>query len=75
MTKVLEFAELEQVYDLLADTIDAVGPDNESLFLAKLCITLAHRSGDLAAVREAVAIAARGCAGYGEDGAADPVPL
>jgi hypothetical protein len=60
MTQPLEFAELEQVYELLAAAIDAVGPDNESLFLTKLCITLAHRSGDLVAVREALEIAARG---------------
>ena len=60
MTQPLEFAELEQVYELLATAIDAVGPDNESLFLTKLCITLAHRNGDLVAVREALEIAARG---------------
>jgi hypothetical protein len=53
----LEFAELEQVYDLLAQAIDQVGQDGEVLFLSKLCITLAHRSGDLDAVEEAIRIA------------------
>jgi hypothetical protein len=34
-----------------------VGEDNESLFLGKLCIVLAHRVGDLASVAEAIRIA------------------
>jgi len=53
----LKFSELEQVYDLVARAIDEVGEDNESLFLGKLCIVLAHRVGDLASVAEAIRIA------------------
>jgi hypothetical protein len=53
----LEFAELERVYDLLAQAIDRVGEDGEVLFLSKLCITLAHRLGDLEAVEEAIQVA------------------
>lgn len=60
MSQPLEFAELEQVYDLLALALDEVGQDNETLFLSKLCITLAHRLGDLAAVQQAVATARAG---------------
>jgi hypothetical protein len=59
MEQGLEFAELEQVYDLMARALDSVGAENEALFLSKLSIVLAHRLGDLEAVREAVEIAAR----------------
>ena len=38
--------------------------ENEALFLSKLGITLAHRLGDLDAVREAIGIAARGLADH-----------
>lgn len=57
MNDALKFSELEQVYDLVAQAIDEVGEDNESLFLGKLCIVLAHRVGDLVSVAEAVRIA------------------
>jgi hypothetical protein len=60
MKKPLEFAELEQVYDLVAQAIDALGQENEALFLSKLVITLAHRVGDLESVGDAVRIASRG---------------
>jgi thiamine pyrophosphokinase len=55
----LEFVELEQVYDLLAQAIDKVGKDNEALFLGKLCITLAHRVGELDSVKDSIRIAAK----------------
>lgn len=42
----LPFADLEQVYERLAAAIDAVGPERESLFLAKLALALAHELGD-----------------------------
>ena len=56
----LPFGELEQVYDLMAQAIDAAGAENEALFLSKLAITLAHELGDLERVREAIRIAAKG---------------
>jgi hypothetical protein len=62
MNQPLEFAELEQVYDLMARAIDGAGEENEALFLGKLAITLAHELGDLERVREAIRIAAKGLA-------------
>lgn len=62
MNQSMAFAELEQVYDLLAETIDEVGEKNESLFLSKLALTLAHELGDLEKVREAIRIAVAGIA-------------
>ena len=59
MVQPLAFAELEQVYELMARAVDSVGVDNEALFLCKLSITLAHRLGDLEVVREALEMAAR----------------
>ena len=64
MNRTLAFNELEQVYDLMARAIDEAGEENEALFLSKLGITLAHRLGDLDAVREAIGIAARGLADH-----------
>ena len=64
MNRPLAFNELEQVYDLMARAIDQAGEENEALFLSKLGITLAHRLGDLDAVREAIGIAARGLADH-----------
>ena len=64
MNRPLSFNELEQVYDLMARAIDEAGEENEALFLSKLGITLAHRLGDLDAVREAIGIAARGLADH-----------
>ena len=60
MKKTLEFAELERVYDLVAQAIDAVGQENEALFLGKLVVTLAHRAGDLESVGDAIRVASGG---------------
>jgi hypothetical protein len=57
MKKMLEFIELEEVYDLVAGAIDEVGVHGESLFLSKLAMTLAHRVGDMESVRDAIRIA------------------
>jgi hypothetical protein len=57
MKKCLEFAELEEVYDLVARAIDAVGQQGESLFLSKLVMTLAHRVGDVESVSQAIRVA------------------
>ncbi len=56
MSDKLTFEELEQVYDLLAASVDAAGARRE-LFLCKLCMTLAHNIGDLSVIEEAIAIA------------------
>ncbi|HWM29864.1 MAG TPA: DUF2783 domain-containing protein [Woeseiaceae bacterium] len=50
----LSFEHLEEVYEWLAAAIDAAGPEKEALFLAKLCLTLAHEIGDLTVVERAV---------------------
>jgi hypothetical protein len=57
MTDKLAFQDLEKVYDMVAAAIDEAGPALESLFLSKLCLTLAHNVGDLSVIEEAIAIA------------------
>lgn len=59
MKQALDFTELEQVYDLVAQAIDEAGEGNETAFLSKLCITLAHRVGDPEAIKEAILIAGK----------------
>ena len=56
----LPFSGLEEVYEKLAEAIDAVGPEQESLFLTRFALTLAHKTGDLEAARESLAIALKG---------------
>lgn len=53
----LPFEDLEEVYDLLATTLDQVGEENHALFLARLAVTMAHKCNDMDLVRDAVAIA------------------
>ncbi len=55
----LSFGELERTFDLVAQAIDEVGPEQESLLLSKLALTLAHQLGDYDKVAQAVAIAKR----------------
>lgn len=55
----LSFEDLEEIYTKLAETIDAVGPEREALFLAKLSLILAQRLGDREAVEQAIATALR----------------
>lgn len=50
----LKFSELEQIYDELAEAIDASGPGRESVFLAKLALALAHEFGNAARVSELI---------------------
>lgn len=59
MTDTLAFQDLEEIYDRLAQAIDAVGREKESLFLAKLCLTLAQHVGDRATVERAIESATR----------------
>ncbi|MDD2924338.1 DUF2783 domain-containing protein [Rhodoferax sp.] len=42
----LTFPQLEALYDELATAIDAAGPEQESVFLAKLVLNLAQELGD-----------------------------
>lgn len=42
----LALSDLEDLYDELAEAIDRVGPEGESMFLAKLSLALAHHLGD-----------------------------
>ena len=55
--KPMSFGSLEELYDLMAESLDEVGVDQHSLFLSKLSMVLAHRIGNLEAVVEAVKIA------------------
>lgn len=57
----LPFEDLERVYDLLADALDAAGPDRESLVLCKLVMLLAHQIPDVDRVRDAILVARREC--------------
>jgi hypothetical protein len=55
----LPFADVETAYELLARSIDVAGEENEALFLARLALLMAEKTGDIglfeAAVREALA--------------------
>ena len=55
--KRLTNAELEAVYDLLAEAVDAVALDQQQVFLAKLALVLANMLGDVGQVTQAVAVA------------------
>jgi hypothetical protein len=50
----LSFRDLEELYDQLAQAIDRAGPEQESIFLAKLVLRLAHEFGDGPRVRALV---------------------
>ena len=51
------FDRLEKASDALAVAIDRVGPEFETMFLAKLALTLAHRLDDDAAFVQCIEIA------------------
>lgn len=55
----LALNELEAVYDALADALNQVSTDKESLFLTKLALLLANQLGDPAQVEQAIAMALR----------------
>lgn len=59
MSQPLAFEELEQIYDDLAEAIDACGPERESVFLAKLVLRMAQEMGEGARVRALIAECAR----------------
>lgn len=52
--------DLDAVFDQLAAAIDAVGPDEETMFLARLALLLADALGDRELVSAAIATAAAG---------------
>ena len=54
MPKLLNTADLEQVYDRLATAIDQAGEDRTALFLSKLALALANLVGDRARVEQAI---------------------
>lgn len=58
----LPFADLERVYDHLADTLDSLPEAQERLFLAQLALALAHRVGDVEPVMAAIEEARQGVA-------------
>jgi hypothetical protein len=48
------FSDLEKVYERLAAAIDQAGPDKSEVFLAKLVLMLAERSGETAQTLQAI---------------------
>jgi Protein of unknown function (DUF2783) len=54
MNQQMTEAEFETVYDELARAIDSLPPDQECGFMARLCLLLSHRLGDIEAVRTAL---------------------
>lgn len=56
-------AEFETVYETMAETIDAVGAEQREVFLAKLCLALAHELGDGGKVLELIADCRKDLAG------------
>lgn len=50
----LKFSDLEIIYDELAQALDATEPENESVFLAKLVLSLAHEFGDAKRISELI---------------------
>lgn len=60
--KTLPFAELEEVYEQLAETLDELPESQESLFLAQLALALAHRIADKEQVVAAIEEARQGVA-------------
>ena len=53
----MPFDDLERAYELLAQAIDRAGPEHEALFLTRLALVLAHRTGRLDVFERAVATA------------------
>jgi hypothetical protein len=51
------FPEMELIYDQLAAAIDRAGPEEEVLFLTRLVMVMAHRSGPSADFAACIAVA------------------
>ncbi|MEZ5897149.1 MAG: DUF2783 domain-containing protein [Parvularculaceae bacterium] len=56
----LQFADLEQVYENLAVTLDRIDDPQKNLFLAKLVLALANNTGSIEVVLESIEKCARG---------------
>lgn len=54
--------ELEQIYAALARQIDNVGPEQSTLYLAKLALLMAETWGDAAGARACISGAAQSLA-------------
>lgn len=51
--------QLEEIYEALADAIDAVGGRRETMFLSKLALAMGHHIGDPDTVAALIAVAQR----------------
>jgi hypothetical protein len=49
--------DLEALWERLADAIDAVGPERDRVFLAKLAIVLAQEIGDARRIDALISVA------------------
>ncbi len=56
MTKKLSEEDLEKALEMLAIAINQAGSEKETLFLSKLCFTLANQLGDIKLLEQAIAI-------------------
>ncbi len=56
MTNQLSEEDLEKVLEMLAVAINDAGSEKETLFLSKLCFTLANQLGDIKLLEQAIAI-------------------
>ncbi len=56
MTNQLSEEDLEKALEMLAIAINDAGSEKETLFLSKLCFTLANQLGDIKLLEEAIAI-------------------
>lgn len=59
---ILPFADLERVYEHLAETLDALPEAQEAHFLAQLALALAHRVPEVERVMAAIEEARQGAA-------------
>jgi hypothetical protein len=57
MTANLTSEELEKTYELIAESIDEAGIEQESVFLSKLCLTLAYQLGDMQKIEASIRMA------------------
>lgn len=57
MKQTLSNEELEQAYELIAQAIDGIDAEKETLFLSKLSLTLANICADVEKIKEAIEIA------------------
>jgi len=56
VTNQLSEEDLEKALEMLAIAINDAGSEKETLFLSKLCFTLANQLGDIKLLEEAIAI-------------------